>query len=1297
MALQKGDVYAGDVSFNTSSGYIQVAFADTSTFGGDVTTNNSKVGFSSGSGLLQFNGAAHQTLNTAASLSAQKFLLDKSAGVLHSNRPISIDSVLTLNGGILRSDSLITLKAPVIVNGGSNFSHIDGPVKKIGNTAFVFPVGDQGQWNPVEITAPGQETDAFTARFYLQEQPHGTSMDTSIRCLNTCSYWNLTRTSGSSQVYVSLYWDSIACGLYDTTGLIVAAWDGATWKNTGKEGISGHVLAGNIKNSILTNYYNAFTWGDELEPGEPRVIPVTPVLNTGSSDPSWNHAISEDYFGYNGSSVLDPGQYWSDLAANAVLQRKGISNIRHNGGTNGNYWDWRTGWFIPENELPDDWYYLKKSHKKQLPQMVSGGTFVNEMQYFKVCSDAVAGRPVFQFNNLTSSGFNYELARLYRAHELNLPVRYVELGNEFYLNDEHYKEVYPSSFAYINYANSYSNALKSILPFENVKVAVVGTSAGESSPGRRSLWLETILSKIQNVPNRPDAITIHEYYSSGLNEPVSTVFGNANIGKMFIKPFEKGDELIANELQAIGIRSTELAISPALEVWLTEYNMNDDASNNVGTWAHGLFNAIQTLKYLESPLITHLCSHAMTSDAVYGNIFESDRGFSNLLNGQLPYNVVDPDNFVTTTYGFTASGAAQNEIALAMKGTDVVAHRIDFSNDAAAIGTIGYAGQTTNSNLLNLYGWSFEKEEGFEAIILNLGNSFFAINSPSALTSISPVNNTPQSMVQLSAIEPTAGISSIVTLPVNTPLSIEHLYTTGEVDIVNGVVSIPPYSLTRIIYRNPGTITLRLTDDEICAGTTTTALVQGAHHNASITIQISPFHAISGNDSLFTLPSNLAAGNYSLTAGDGSATSAPVTLTVHPAMSVTASITSGSDIPCADQDIALTADINTTSVDINNSYTYLWVPDRHITDSNPFQQNISLNNTTLTTEAYQVFVFDGQCWAGSNLITFDRGPRSVDLGDDFTVCSTDNFNLRALTTSSPWLANNTFYYRLLKDDTEIVAAHNSPDFTVMPLITGTYVFRVEAWKENGTSSENCPVWDEVTVHVVACCRCSSAIALHPTPHGSTDGPVNNFSDEGELIDAAIALAGSTNEFTVDPPDGDGETVTITGNDPDYSICINGEFWIRNADRGNKLLETLVLQKCTLRLGEDGRIKIRGRAKLVLEGCYIESCNGIAMWNGIYADITDQAVKEPELEITAFATTTRATIRDAKNALVLRRDAPFMIENCDFEDNYVDVLMEKYNKGMNPSTISTCTFTCDGSLNDPVYNDLKKAAFELNDV
>ena len=111
--------------------------------------------------------------------------------------------------------------------------------------------------------------------------------------------------------------------------------------------------------------------------------------------------------------------------------------------------------------------------------------------------------------------------------------------------------------------------------------------------------------------------------------------------------------------------------------------------------------------------------------------------------------------------------------------------------------------------------------------------------------------------------------------------------------------------------------------------------MQGANHSATITLNLTPSHNLSSSDSLFNLPNNLAAGTYNITASDGSFTSDPVTLIVHPAMSVTASITSGSDTPCADQDITLTADITTTSNDTNNAYTYLWVPDRHILDNNP--------------------------------------------------------------------------------------------------------------------------------------------------------------------------------------------------------------------------------------------------------------------------------------------------------------------------------------------------------------------------
>ena len=1312
LAKDDGDYYTGNATFHTSNtGKIRGCFSGISTFESNLWSIGAKVELNNNNNYLNFTGSGDQHITGTDSVKVKSITINKASGSLYVDTTLVIYDSLLLGLGIIYTNNPLVLSAGSAVSGASNLSFVDGPVKKIGNTAFVFPVGDEGQWNPIEITAPAQASDAFTAQFYLKGQNYGTAKDSTIRQINTCSYWNLTRPNGNSNVNVYLYWDSIACGLYDTLGLTVGSWNGTAWKDIGRDFISGNVMAGKIKSSALTSYYTSFTWGYKPDPGQPIIIPINPVLNINSTDPSWNHNIAEDYFGYNGANVLDPGQYWSDLAANAaninrpVLLHNGISSIRFNGGTYGNYWDWRTSWFIPEDELPNNWFYLRRSYKKVIPPKVSGGTFVNDMQYFKISNDAIAGRPIFQLNNLTSSSINYELASLYRAQEVNIPIKYVELGNEFYLNDEQYKEVYPSSFDYINRANSSTYALKSKFPFENIKVAVVGTSSLANSPGRRSLWLEVILSNIQNVPKRPDAITIHEYYASGLDEPIAVNFGSYNIGKMFIKPFVKGDDLIANELQAIEERSNDLGLNPSLEVWLTEYNMNDDVSHNVGTWAHGLFNAIQTLKYLESPIITRVSSHAMTSDAVYGNIFESDHGFEGLLAGQLPYNVQGiPTSFPTEKYGFTASGAAQNEIALAMKGTEVIAHRIDFSPNAAAIGTITYTGQTTSSNLLNLYGWSFEKEEGFEAVILNLGRSPYSISNPSALTSTSLVTNIPLSMVQLTASDPTAGIGTIVTLPTSISLD-EYLYTTGEIEIVGGMVSIPPHSLTRIIYRNPNTITIRLTDDVICEGTSTSVLVQGANHNATITLQISPLHAISGSDSLFILPDNLAPGTYTLTASDGSATSNSVVLTIHPAMNVTASITSGTNTPCADQDIVLTADINTTSSDINNDYTYLWVPDKHIADNNPFQQSITLNNSALTTEAYQVFVFDGQCWASSNLIAFDRGPKSVDLGNNFTVCTTSNFNLRAMTTSSPLVDNGTFHFRWLEDN-YIVSGQNSSDFTVQNPGVGSHTYRVEVWSDNGsTNSASCPVWDEVVVNVVNCCSCSSAVELTPHPYPSSpdpEEPVYNISHEGDLI---TACSTSTANYTVSGVVNN--TVTITATSPLAApICINGEFWVRKVQAQNR--EIIRLENCSLRLGPDAKIRVRAGAKLILAGCHIQACSG-AMWDGICVDITDQTGKEPELVITNNSSS-RSSILEAKNAVVLRRDSPYIIEDCDFENNYVDVLIEKYNNVLDQhrsgndvndfsqeNYIRNCSFTKTATLLTPYTGIQKLTGIRLRDV
>jgi hypothetical protein len=1299
LANESGDTYNADVKFDTGTNNVQVGYKGNNYFAGNITINSTKVVFNASSGKMILKGANDQIFYGEAAYNIGKLEINKDAGTVTLTRSMTIDSSITFIKGIINTDSTITLKAAVNCSGASNLSFVDGPVKKIGNTAFVFPVGDEGQWNPIEITAPTNVADAFTAQFYLQSPGNLQSKDSTIWQMNTCSYWNLLKSAGNSSVHVYLYWDSIACGLYDTTGLGVANWNGSTWKDLGVGGITGNILAGKIRSELLPSGYGKFTWAYRRISPSFISIPVNPSLQLNANN-TWNHSISEDYFGYNGANILDAGQHWSDLSdfnGSPILRNIGISSLRLNGGTFGCFWDWRTGWFIPENELPNNWFYTRFSHQQPIPSFTTSDNLpVNDMSYFKISNDAIAGHPIFHLNSLTS-GFHYELASFYRAGELNIPVKYVELGNEFYLNDEQFIEKYPSAFEYINYATDFTKQLKDIAPFNSTKVAVVGASVLNGNPGRRINWLNVVLDNINRIPTqRPDAITIHEYNKSGLKDPVEATFSNSTIGKMFIKSFSRADDLFDYEIDLINQKSFDEGLVPPLEVWITEYNLNDDEGNTIGTWAHGLFNAIQTLKYLESPTITQITSHTMTSNAVFGNIFESTTGFMGLTSGQLPWNVAlaGNQNFPTTKFGFTASGAAMNEIGLAMKGRNVEAHRIDFSADANTIGDITYTGLNVSSNYLNLYGWTFEKEEGTEIIILNLGFKEFYVQNPCSLGY--SLNNyvCPDRMVQMTCLDPTAGIGSIVTtLPTNS----SQLFTTGEINISGPGVNLPPFSLTRLIWRNPSTLTIRLTDHEICGNTQTSVLVQGLSFNQTCSLLVNGQLLTTSTDSLFLI-GNLNPGTYSIQAFEGSIGSNVETLTVNAPISVTIT---GNGTPCQGTDITLSANVSTSfNSDLNPYYSHLWIPTDQIISGDPFQSSITIPGAQLQTAAYQVFVYDGYCFASSPIKPFDRGPVSVDAGEDFTTCSAIPFRIRVQTTSSPLLDAATYYYRL-KDanGTILQAAQTNNQFNPISQSTpGSYTYRVEVWSDDGQiSNENCPQWDEVTVEVVACCNCSSGVSLNPSPQNNTDGPHINYSKTEDLYDVVENINGFTRSVN-------NGTMTISYTSPQLPqqpipICINGELWFRPATISSVDVEIVILEGCTLQLGENGRIRVRSGLTLILRGCLIKSCDGIHMWDGIYVDEDDQFFGDASLEITNL-NTTNTNIQESKNALVLKRESPFSITSCDFTNNYKDIVIEKYLKtglDQQATTISNCTMSSNATLLAPHASDTKLSGIWLEDI
>ena len=240
LANNAGDHFYNDVVFASSSNRIQMAYSGNNYFEGNISINSSDIKFNTSSGKVVLTGDKNQTLEGTDPYLLGKLQIDKTAGTVQLDQQMTIDSSITFVNGIINTDSVITLKAATTCSGAGNQSFVDGPVKKIGNTAFVFPVGDLNTYYPLEMTNPVNTADAFMCRYWGYYHSESDSADSTIGFLSTCGYWELFRVTGTSNVKVRLFWDNTGCGVFDTTNLCIANWNGNIWKDLGNDSISGN-------------------------------------------------------------------------------------------------------------------------------------------------------------------------------------------------------------------------------------------------------------------------------------------------------------------------------------------------------------------------------------------------------------------------------------------------------------------------------------------------------------------------------------------------------------------------------------------------------------------------------------------------------------------------------------------------------------------------------------------------------------------------------------------------------------------------------------------------------------------------------------------------------------------------------------------------------------------------------------------------------------------------------------------------------------------------------------------------
>lgn len=269
LANVTGDDFNGYVEFReNSTGQLEPAYNGNNTFAGDVSTNNSTgvITFAAGNGFMIINGNVFQSMVGSASRTPVIGRLTvNTSGVFYLNGTnLRVTTSLSFTSGIIQSSSgnELIFGDDAFWTGAKNTSHVDGPVIKIGNDAFTFPVGDGSFYAPIGMGAPSNTSDAFSTEYINSPYSNTTTMGSGLDHVSINEHWILDRVNGSSNVTVTLFWNKFRHG--GVTSLVdmrVARWSGSQWANHGNGNVTGNETAGSVTSSAAITDFSPFTLG----------------------------------------------------------------------------------------------------------------------------------------------------------------------------------------------------------------------------------------------------------------------------------------------------------------------------------------------------------------------------------------------------------------------------------------------------------------------------------------------------------------------------------------------------------------------------------------------------------------------------------------------------------------------------------------------------------------------------------------------------------------------------------------------------------------------------------------------------------------------------------------------------------------------------------------------------------------------------------------------------------------------------------------------------------------------------
>lgn len=261
-------------------------------------------------------------------------------------------------------------------------------------------------------------------------------------------------------------------------------------------------------------------------------------------------------YGFNGDVLRVPP--WTNSRALDSVATIPFRIIRYPGGTITNWWDWKIGWLAPDTVR----------NMKMSPGYLAMKGNPNDLNNLKILVDRMQCDVVFCLN-MISSNVDDQLDMLKAAEKIGIKIKYVELGNEYNLQENEARIKYPTANNYAKECNNWIRKIKSVYP--SAEIAIVGGNKNYASDTKN--WNEEVL---RDAPDA-DAIVAHVYAL-----PYKVIDSNGINFKDLYDNFN--DQYLKQGFASIPSNK---------KVWMTEYNIH---------WAYSPDNLIATKRLFQKNL-----------------------------------------------------------------------------------------------------------------------------------------------------------------------------------------------------------------------------------------------------------------------------------------------------------------------------------------------------------------------------------------------------------------------------------------------------------------------------------------------------------------------------------------------------------------------------------------------------------------------------------------------------------------------------------------------------------------------